>query len=154
MHKPTALRAVLELLRADLDTLLRLNAMTVEEATGPESKAENKYDTRSLESSYLAAGQGERVLAMRRLTAIVEAWLDRPAAPPERTLGLCGLVHLADPKAWYLLLPDGGGRRLRVDGEELVIVTPDSPVGRALFGCREGDVVTLGRDERDVIEVA
>ena len=43
------------------------------EATAEENRAENKYDTRGLEASYLATGQANKVL---ELEAAIEAFSD------------------------------------------------------------------------------
>jgi transcription elongation GreA/GreB family factor len=46
-----------------------------------------------------------------------------------------------------LVAVQGGGETLDVDGTTITVVTPASPVGRALLGLRVGDVVELpGRD--------
>jgi hypothetical protein len=48
-------------LNAQLDRLTRAAMDAHAAATDPDSKAEGKYDTRSLEASYLAAGQARQV---------------------------------------------------------------------------------------------
>ena len=48
-------------LRAALERLSRAASEAHAAATDPGSKAEGKYDTRSLEASYLAAGQAKQV---------------------------------------------------------------------------------------------
>jgi transcription elongation GreA/GreB family factor len=109
--------------------------MAIDEATSPESKAENKYDTRSLESSYLAAGQGARLVELRRLISVLEL--------PDRQFHLVR-VGRAAPGRWYLLLPEGGGRRVTVGGDEVTVITPESPLGASLAGAEEGDEVAAG----------
>jgi len=55
------------------------------------------------------------------------------------------LVEVEDDtgSSWYLVAPAGGGMRLEVDGITFTVVTPDSPVGRALVGRRLGDDVDI-----------
>jgi transcription elongation GreA/GreB family factor len=133
MNREQVLEALIASLRAELDAAQHMVQMSLDEATHRESKAENKYDTRSLEASYLASGQGARVLALRRLVTWAES--TSSAAPTRAALG--SLVTLEDDETrtmWAILLPDGGGHRLTVGGRELVVLTPDSPLGRALLG--------------------
>ena len=118
--------------------------MAIDEATGAESKAENKYDTRSTEASYLARGQAERVAALRTLVSFVSSpasRLDREMCP----VGLCSLVALEDQGGtmWVFVAPGGGGLRFEVDGVAVVIVTPDSPLGKALIGQEEGAEISF-----------
>lgn len=134
--------ALLAALREDVGSLERLHGMALDEATGAESKAENKYDTRSLEASYLAAGQGARLLDLRQLLAAVEGWEVRPAGDAAAVFDLVA-VGLNAPGAWLLLAPSGGGRRVRVAGADVLLVTPDAPLGRAVLGARADDEVEV-----------
>jgi hypothetical protein len=138
-EKSAVLLALGEQVREELAVLERVTSMARDEATSTESRAENQYDTRATEASYLAAGQGERLLALRRLAGVEAMGAD--------------LFELDGPDgaAWFLLAPDGGGRRVRVGDTEVVVVTRASPVGEVLGGSRAGDVVALGRGEFEVV---
>ena len=43
----------------------------------------------------------------------------------------------------FFLVPVAGGTKLEVDGQPVLVVTPQSPVGRALIGRYEGDEVSV-----------
>ena len=147
LTRELVLRALYNDLSAELQGLERVTQMAIDEATGSESKAENKYDTRGLEASYLAAGQAERVVALRRLVS----WLKVPPKPTPDLVGLGSLVELeGDSSRWLLILPDGGGTRVRVEGVEVLCLTPDSPLGRDLVGSEDGDDVEVGGVEYSV----
>lgn len=140
--------------RADLTSLERITQAALDEATGSESRPENKYDTRSTEASYLAAGQGERVLALRRLVAFLAEF--NPDAPAGGAVAQGSLVEIDgdDGSTWFFLAPDGGGRRVVVDGDSVVVVTPASPAGKALLGTKEADNVRIGAREYEVVSTA
>ena len=146
MTRARAFEVLLASLGRELQAAEQMVRMSRDEATHGESKAENKYDTRSLEASYLAAGQGERVLALRRLVS----WLDTAPRAGAEVVALGSIVALEDEEGawtWMVLLPDGGGHRVDVDGEPLVVVTPDAPMGRVLLGLEPGDgLVFRSRD--------
>lgn len=147
LDKRAVLDALLDQARADLASLQAITRMALDEATGAESKAENKYDTRSLESSYLAAGQGARVLALQRLVSVVEVALGDGG---DAAFTLFGLAD-GGGASWWLLGPDGGGRALDVDGLRVTVVTGESPAGQALAGAEVGDEVRWG--QRCAVEV-
>ena len=65
MDKQSLHQALLMRLRADLELLERAAHTAREAATHEESKAENKYDTRGLEASYLGRRAGSRKSARR-----------------------------------------------------------------------------------------
>ena len=67
--KAALLKQLAAKLEAELATIRAAAQATHAAATHPDAKAENKYDTRGLEASYLAGAQQERV-------AELEATLD------------------------------------------------------------------------------
>ncbi len=142
MDKDDVIAALLAQVRDELGTLERVSEMARDEATSSESRAENQYDTRATEASYLAAGQGQRILAVRRFAGM----LDATSATSFDLFELAGDAGTA----WFLLAPDGGGRRVRVAGADVVVVTRESPVGAELSRSREGDAVKVGARDYEV----
>lgn len=147
---------LLEAMEAERDALERVAAMAQDEATGDESRAENKYDTRSLEASYLARGQAERVVALRRLCA----YLRTATASEGPRIGLCSVVALEAEdgrERVAVLVPDGGGKSVTVGGTKVDVITPRSPLGRALLGREAGDEVQVsggsGRMTWEIVSV-
>lgn len=140
MNKSNLLRALTELLENELAGALREAQATIAAATDPDSKAENKYDTRSLEASYLARGQSQRV-------AELEAALDafRALALPTPTHGsgavLGSLVTATTPQGprHFFLGPSGGGTEIECEGKTVLVLTPHSPLGGRLLGRRPGE---------------
>lgn len=104
-------------------------------ATHEESKPENDKDTRALESSYLARGQAQRVIELTHDLASASALVLRVFGA-ESPVAVSALVALDDGEleAHYFLSPVGGGLSLDVDGVVVRVLTPASPLGRALIG--------------------
>lgn len=134
-------------LRGELDTLERAHRATLEGATHPEAKPENDKDTRALEQSYLARGQAQRVEQLRAAVAAVASMPTTPAGDEARASvgALVVASERAESFAFYVC-PEGGGERLA--GGQVQVVTPRSPLGRALVGLEVDDdveVVLAGR---------
>ena len=144
MRKTAVIAAVHTALEAELRALVAAASLALDEATSEESKAENKYDTRSLEASYLAGAQSERTLALKQVIAFWNVFQPRDYSD-DQPIGVGALVGLADARGerWCLLAPSGGGRRVSVDGREITVVDPRTPLGRALVGAAEGDEVEV-----------
>ena len=143
--RTTVLDAVTKHLQAQLEAVEGMARLAADEATSDESRAENKYDTRSLEASYLARGQAERVGALRSAVAAAQR-TPREPRDADAPVGVGSIVELLDEAErarWVLLLPTGGGAAVPVGDGEVLLVTPDSPLGRALLGCAEGDDVEV-----------
>jgi transcription elongation GreA/GreB family factor len=146
-----------ELVRAletDLETLERAQAAAREGATHEEAKPENDKDTRALEQSYLARGQAFRLDELRSGLADVRV-LPLRAFGESSPIALGALVSLEgedDDARVVFLAPYGGGISLG-GASKIQVVTPKSPLGRALLGKRLGDecAVELGGRTRDLV---
>lgn len=64
--------ALINELRLRYDRAVSALSGAREAATGADTKAENKYDTRGLEASYLAAGQAEQADDLSRALHLVD----------------------------------------------------------------------------------
>ena len=113
-------------------------------ATDPDSKAENKYDTRALEASYLARGQAQRVTELQEALRAYES-LAGEMPPATATVAVGSPVSLTTPAGtvWYFLGPAAGGTAVKHAGHEITLITPASPLGRLLLGKKPGDTVAL-----------
>lgn len=132
---------LLEQIRAELRVSLeRLSKAAYEAhaaATDPGSKAEGKYDTRSLEASYLAAGQARQVDELAASLRTFEA-LTLPDFTPGEAIDAGALVEaeLNGEISHFLLVPTSGGTVIHHDGMEITLLTPESPLYRKLVGMR------------------
>ncbi len=152
----TALQAcILERLRAELDLLTRAALATHEEATHEENKAEDKYDTRGLEASYLAHGQSRAAEEAAEAVAQFQALSTRDFQPGE-AIALGALVQL-DDGVRYFIGPRAGGTEIDFTGGTVMVITPSSPLGRQLMGRRQDERIALQlgprRQERRIVSV-
>ena len=144
MNKRTVIQAVVARLGDELQTYLNAANASREEATHESSKAENKYDTRGLEASYLARGQSRQIAELE--TAVVEfqtlGMREFKAADPIDVGALVELKHGRE-RSFYLVGPRAGGTEVECDGHEILVITPQSPLGSQLMGRQSGDVLKL-----------
>jgi hypothetical protein len=137
---------LLEMIRAELrQRLERLSKAAFEAhaaATDPGSKAEGKYDTRSLEASYLAAGQARQVDDLAEAVRIFET-LKLPDFAMEDAIDAGALVEVdLDGEAnFFLLAPAAGGLVIDYEGLEITLLTPASGLYRKLLGMRCGEAL-------------
>ncbi|HVS52083.1 MAG TPA: transcription elongation factor [Opitutaceae bacterium] len=145
MNKSALRQAILEQLRRELDRQVGAAHLARDEAISEESQPENKWDTHSQEAAYLAEGQA-------RLAAEIGASLTHYAAMalPDFAAGdaiaIGALVELRGARgesAWYFIGPRAGGLEIQVDGRVVLVVTPQSPLGRQLVGRRVGDTLAV-----------
>ena len=108
--KDRLLDAIRAELRARFDRLTRAAKDAHAAATDPGSKAESKYDTRSLEASYLAAGQARQLEDLARDLGLFDA-VTLPAFAIDDPVDAGALVEadLHGESTWFLLAPAAGG---------------------------------------------
>jgi transcription elongation GreA/GreB family factor len=142
VDKPELKAELVAQLAASLAAARAAHRAATEGATDAEARPENDKDTRGLEQSYLARGQAARVAELEAELAMVEAMAPRRFAGDE-PVGLGALVTVEEDGARRrcFLSPHGGGALLA--GGAVQVVTPRSPLGRALIGKLADDEVDL-----------
>lgn len=144
MNKKELLEQIILQLKQELRLITDAAKNTYDIATSQESKAENKYDTRGLEASYLAGAQAERVAEMKETIGVLEA-LKVKDFGKEAAIAFSALIDLDQngKKQTVFFLPKGGGFKINYDQKMIQVVTPDSPLGEGLMGLSEGDVLDI-----------
>lgn len=124
-------------------------------ATNEESVAENKYDTFGLEASYLAHGQSQRVLDCEKDWLLFDK--KEPFLPSnDEAIRLWCAVELEathSPESavrYFFVSPCAGGLTVEVKGKIIYLVTPSSPVGKALIGKMIDEEVYLSQNGHQV----
>lgn len=136
MKKSDILRALIDRLKENLNTLVSSALEAKEAAINEESKPENKYDTRGLEASYLAGAQAKRAHELKDVIGRLEK-MELQSFEPDHRVQLTALVKVLvndEEERLFLILPFAGGLRVVVGGFEILVVTPNSPVGQSLLG--------------------
>jgi transcription elongation GreA/GreB family factor len=141
------LEQILIVLQAELASLTQAAQGSFAAATDPDSRAENKYDTRTLEASYVARGQARRVAELQEAVQAFTA-LAVTAATADTTIQVGALVTLQAPwgEEHFLLGPLAGGTEIEIDGQTIVVITPASTLGQKLVGRRAGETLLLRPD--------
>ena len=142
MADKSALRAeLLQSLTDTLETARAAHAAAVAGAIDDEARPENDKDTRGLEQSYLARGQAQRVAELEAAVAEISALGLRAFGATDRiALGALVTVEEDGREHQFFVAPHGGGTVLSGGAQ---VVTPSSPLGRALVGRRVDDEVEV-----------
>jgi transcription elongation GreA/GreB family factor len=138
--------------QAELDAISDAAKKTFATATNEAHRAESKYDTFQLESSFLSRGLSMRVA---ELTSMLTALQGLPIYELSKESAVQGsaLVRLQtqDGKTLAIFLgAEAGGETLQADGEEICMLSASSPLGQAVYGKRVGEhvVVKTGQTQR------
>lgn len=153
MNKAELLEEIIRRLRQELEIATRHARESAESATDEESRAEGKYDTRGLETSYLAGAQANYAKELRQNLQAFNALKSRDFQSGE-PISTGALVTTLSPEGRevFLLAPAHGGMEVDMDGQPVTLITPRSPLGAQLVGKTTGHKVALG--ERTVIRIA
>ena len=144
MTKTVLIRKLIAHLTDELALYARAARAAHAEATHEQSKAENKYDTRGLEASYLARGQSRQAAEIEQAISQFQALVVRDFGPKE-PIDVGALVELESQgeHSLYFVGPRAGGTEISHGKHEVLVITPQSPLGQQLVGKKQGDRLQL-----------
>lgn len=114
-------------------------------ATHAENAPESRYDTLGLEGAYLAHGQTQRVVDCEAdIDAFQKIETTDFGEGDDIRIGALAYLIGGDQASQYLFLsPTSGGVKIQFQGVEVALVTPLSPMGKALLGKHVDDDIEL-----------
>ena len=142
--KSRIVRQIIEELGQTLENLAGAARAMHADASDEQNKAEDKYDTRGLETAYLASSQARQATEIEQALAEYQT-LTLLKFTAQSPVDLTALVELEShgDRNLYFLGPKGGGTEVRIAGQEILVITPESPLGQELLGKKTGDRVKL-----------
>lgn len=145
MNKQKFVQRIIDLLSQEAENLASAAKTAHADATNPESKAENKYDTRGLEASYLAGAQAKMATASLQNIAVYKT-IELKEFTNESRIALTAFVELESAdgiRSFYFIGPKGGGTEIEYNGIKVLLITPSSPLGGKLIGHLVGDYIAI-----------
>jgi hypothetical protein len=117
-------------------TALRSSEIARASAANKANVAENKYDTLGTEASYLVDGQAKRALAcLDDVNAVKHMRVINFTVDDAIALGTyIQLVDQDDRTLCLFLAPVSGGLKFHYNDTDIMIITPQSPLGHCLLG--------------------
>ncbi|MDE1919100.1 MAG: GreA/GreB family elongation factor [Patescibacteria group bacterium] len=131
------------------------------EANQHKGRMQSRYDTFKEEAQMMVAAHEVRMAELRASLAQVQAVLDRPSVfKPTDTIRVGAVIALEandGTRRRHVLSPTGGGIQVVSGSTELMVITPDSPIGKRLVGLKMGDEIEIdvGGNKRNyqIVEV-
>jgi transcription elongation GreA/GreB family factor len=144
MDKHKLVEHIKSALEEELATLTRAAKAARDEATHEENKPEDEFDTRSVEAAYLAGAQSKRAEELRKNLLVFRFLPVREYGPNDLICpGSLVELELKGTRAFYFIVPQGGGLVTELDGKPIQVVTPMSPIGEALMGRKVGETIEV-----------
>ena len=159
MKKPALVKKIIQQLGAELAVYHKAARAAHAEATHEQSKAENKYDTRGLEASYLARGQSKQAAEIVQAIEQFEK-LQLRVFGENDAVELSALVELEgkNERSFYFIGPRAGGTEIVHEKKEVLVITPQSPLGQQLVGKKQNERLKIeiggSRNDYRVISVS
>lgn len=146
ISKSVLRQQIVDNLTADLGIAMQAAHVAHAAAISTETQPDNKYDTLSLESSYIAQGHANRGQQIRKSlqaynTLVLRTFTeDTPAA-----LSAVVEIEFANgSKRIIFIAPAAGGMKVDCAGIVVNVITPEAPLAKALLGRKVGDMFSLG----------
>jgi transcription elongation GreA/GreB family factor len=144
VNKAALREQILLQLQSTLATQTAAAHLARDEAISEESKAESKYDTHGQEATYLAEGQARLAVEIQASIAFYQSFAPVAFRPGE-PIAIGALVELkaGGASSWYFIGPKAGGLEISLEGHAVLVLSPQSPLGRHLVGRRAGEILPV-----------
>ena len=144
MNKRTLIQKIISKLNEELAVYFRAAQASRAEATHEQSRADNKYDTRGLEASYLARGQSKQAAELESSIVEFEKLDTRKFSAGEgASVGALVQLEMGSEVSFYFIGPRAGGTEVVQEKQEVLVITPQSPLGAQLMEKKQGDRLQL-----------
>ena len=144
MNKRNLIKKIIAQLTSELEVYFRAAMASRAEATHESSKAESKYDTRGLEASYLARGQSKQAAEIESAIAEFQKLAGRKFEPGEAIEpGTLVELEIGGEPSFYFIGTRAGGTEVVHEKKEILVITPQSPLGEQLMDRKQGDQLQL-----------
>jgi transcription elongation GreA/GreB family factor len=148
--KPSIIKQIIAQLSEELETLASASRKMHDDASDESNKAEDQYDTRGLETAYIASSQARQATQTEEALAAYQS-LTLAKFTVKTPIDLTALVELESrgDHLWYFLGPKGGG----IEVGEVLVITPESPIGQEIAGKKVGDKFKFRGQEHRIVSV-
>ena len=106
-----------------------------------QSVAETQYDTLAIEASYLAEGHSRRVSELKLCIELISKLSINDDSSVIVKGSLVTLEQHEDIQ--YFVAPAAAGYQLKIADKNIIVITPQSPLGSFLLGKQVGDEVNI-----------
>lgn len=140
VNKRALIKKFVSALHEELESYARAARSAHAEATDPQNKAENKYDTRGLEAAYLAGAQSRQAAETQAAIEQFEKLALKDFAAAD-AIDLSAFVEVESrgERMLFFLGPCKGGLEVQHNNKEVLVLTPQAPLGQQLVGRKSGD---------------
>ncbi|MBC2606829.1 transcription elongation factor GreAB [Pelagicoccus albus] len=135
MDKTLLVAQIIQVIEQELQNASKAALESAQEATDEESRAENKYDTRALETSYVATAQAGYAKDMKQaLQAYKNLNLPNDSSTGPAAIGSLVTTLGSAGREVFFIGPARGGLELETESGPITVVTPKSPLGSQMIG--------------------
>jgi transcription elongation GreA/GreB family factor len=140
VNKRALVKKIILQLHAELESYSRAARAAHAEATDEQNKAENKYDTRGLEAAYLAGAQSRQAAETQLAIESFEKLVLKNFKESE-AIDLSAVVEVETrrERTCFFIAPCKGGLEIKIAGQEVLVLTPQAPLGQQLVGRKKED---------------
>lgn len=136
VSKSAIINQVIKHLGAELDNLAGASRAMHADASDEQNRPEDQYDTRGLETAYLASSQARQATATEEaLVAYQSLTLAKFTATTPIAISALVELEARGERLFYFIGPKSGG----IEVKDVLVVTPESPIGKELLGRKVGE---------------
>ena len=156
MDKFKVIEKIVKKLEEEIEISKKASMEAFDTATDIEAYSDGKYDTRSLEASYLAGGHAQIVKELGdALQGFNLLRTQQLIQSPSDQVDLGSLLEIKNENGscWFILGPSSGGLEGEVDDCTVTILTLHSPLGEEVASKKAGESVQTNDGLMEILRV-
>jgi len=161
-NKQKIFAAVIKSLESQLAVSLEAANNARSQATHSECIAQSRYDTLGLEQAYLAEGQSVRAANLQLEISLIRDLQSKYLKTQNQSeeILLTSVVLLkklnddSHPLLRLFILPISGGTTVQTENSVLQVLSVNSPLGKALLGKEEQEIVSINQTHYEILTIS
>ena len=151
MNKQIILNKVIETLEKELLRQAGANQQACNSALQSTHRMASQRDTTGYEASFLSHGYAKHCEELTQQINELKNFEIQDFSGQEIDLGAVVEVEMNGEIDTYFLLDCGGGTEVDEDGSKVTVITPESPIGKALMGNFEAGFFSFRANAEGII---
>ena len=155
MEKHKLMVAVSQAFEKKIAEMRKVVATSQEMTRDAIGRLESRYDTSRVETGWVTTGLGAALGELEYNYSLFKANSARPKTYVSNGACFEAVAIGGTPRLTCFVCQGGAGLECEVDGKQLVVISPDSPIAVAALGKTTGDIFTVNdRIDYQLLSVA
>ena len=153
MDREKLFHKILEILEKEIQILSEGSKTALKESKEAPGAMQSHSDTTKFEMKRMEENINKRIGEKKKLIEDIKGILNHEENFSEIKQGSVIEIEKEGEKKFYIYLKSGGGIKINEGGNEFIVVSDESPLGKILFGKKRGDEFEFNGKKMNILNL-